>query len=108
MANGAQDIDLQLERDAVNVTYTPPGGNMACVIFNIALNRETRWARNPGKLSDSFVPHVPYVSFILQVQRGAVKLVSSLTRNTINGRRKITTVSSPQSCPFLSRAKNLS
>ena len=50
MADGQADVDLQVERDAISITYTSLAARdeLACVIFDIALNRETKWAVNPG------------------------------------------------------------
>jgi hypothetical protein len=50
MADGEPDVDLQVERDAISISYTSSAARheLACVIFNVALNRETKWANNPG------------------------------------------------------------
>lgn len=51
MADGMEDLDLQLERDATAITYTPQAGRdeLACIIFSISLNRPTQWAHNTGR-----------------------------------------------------------
>jgi hypothetical protein len=50
MADGQADVILQVERDATSITYTASAARheLACMIFTIALNRETKWAKNPG------------------------------------------------------------
>jgi hypothetical protein len=102
MADDMEDVALQLERDAISMTYTLPSSRsqFACVIFDVALNRPVTWANNLGK--SQFLQWF-YIQTVLsfQVQHGEAKLASNFTALIPHGLPKIMKSSSPCSRHFL-------
>jgi hypothetical protein len=74
MANDLGDVDLQIERDAISMTYSPWArrDDLACIIFEIALNRDTQWAKNPGAFCARFCKLHQYISFTGITWRGKI------------------------------------
>ena len=57
MAQDMPPIGLQVELDVISMAFSVPGTRhgVACIILNVALNRDEPWAENRGKFTaDAF------------------------------------------------------
>jgi hypothetical protein len=99
IAEGMEDIDLQVERDVTHMRYTfsKSRTELECIIFTVSLNRPATWAKNGGMFSINII--FSWVDHGYQSQHGMENLASNLTAFTLHGLLRYTKNSSPLSPP---------